>query len=76
MAIIFKASIPFFSKAWRIGEYVGAEGDFMAPVWPVKLIILIGCAAATIQFLIMAFSSFKQALQLRHPKPRKDRGDR
>ena len=63
MAIIFKASIPFFGKAWRIGEYVGAEGDFMAPVWPVKLIILIGCIAATIQFLLMAFTSFKQSLR-------------
>ncbi len=63
MSIIFKASIPFFRKAWRIGEYVGAEGDFMAPVWPVKLIILIGCVTAAIQFLLMAFTSFKQSLR-------------
>lgn len=60
MAILFKASIPLFSKAWRIDEYVGAQGDFMAPVWPVKLIILIGCAAGTIQFLLMAIDSLKQ----------------
>jgi TRAP-type mannitol/chloroaromatic compound transport system permease small subunit len=60
MAIIFKASIPFLGKAWRIGEYVGAEGDFMAPVWPVKLIILIGCAAGVLQFLLMAFGSFRE----------------
>jgi len=60
MAILFRASIPLFTKAWQIDEYVGAEGDFMAPVWPVKLIILIGCVAGTIQFLIMAYSSFRQ----------------
>ena len=60
MAIIFNASIPFLGKAWRIGEYVGAEGDFMAPVWPVKLIILIGCAAGALQFFLMAFSNFRQ----------------
>ncbi len=60
MAILFKASIPLFTKAWRIDEYVGAQGDFMAPVWPVKLIILIGCAAGAIQFLLMAVGSFKQ----------------
>jgi len=60
MAILFKASIPLFAKAWRIDEYVGAQGDFMAPVWPVKLIILIGCAAGAIQFLLMAIGSFKQ----------------
>ena len=60
MAILFKASIPLFIKAWRIDEYVGAQGDFMAPVWPVKLIILIGCAAGAIQFLLMAVDSLKQ----------------
>ena len=59
MAILFKASIPLFTKAWQIDEYVGAQGDFMAPVWPVKLIILIGCAAGAIQFLLMAIDSMK-----------------
>ena len=63
MAILFRASIPLFTKAWRIDEYVGAEGDFMAPVWPVKLIILIGCVAGTIQFLIMAYGSFRQIMR-------------
>ena len=60
MGILFNSSISLFTKAWRIDEYVGAEGDFMAPVWPVKLIILIGCAAGAIQFFLMAFGSFKQ----------------
>ncbi len=59
-AIIFKGSVPFLTKAWEIDEYVGAEGDFMAPVWPVKLIILIGCVAATIQFLLLALDDFRQ----------------
>lgn len=58
-AILFWASLPMFTKAWRINEYVGAEGDFKAPVWPVKLIILAGCAAACIQFLLMAYREFR-----------------
>ena len=65
MAILFKGSFSLFTKAWRIDEYVGAQGDFMAPVWPVKLIILIGCAAGAIQFLLMAIDSLKQ---LKTPK--------
>ncbi len=60
MVILFKSSLPMFTKAWRIGEYVGAEGDFMAPVWPVRLIILAGCAAAAVQFALMAADSFRQ----------------
>jgi TRAP-type mannitol/chloroaromatic compound transport system permease small subunit len=54
-AIIFQASLPYFTKALEIDEYVGAAGDFTAPVWPVKLIILIGSAATGIQFLLLAW---------------------
>jgi TRAP-type C4-dicarboxylate transport system permease small subunit len=63
--ILFWASWPYFTKAWRINEYVGAEGDFKAPVWPVKLIILIGCVAAGIQFLLMAGQDFHEAFKSR-----------
>jgi TRAP-type mannitol/chloroaromatic compound transport system permease small subunit len=59
MIILLTASYPLFTRAWRIDEYVGAQGDFMAPVWPVTLIILIGCAASAIQFLLMAVASFR-----------------
>lgn len=57
-AILFWASTPMLIKAWKINEYVGAEGDFKAPIWPVKLIIIIGCAAACIQFLILGGKNF------------------
>jgi TRAP-type mannitol/chloroaromatic compound transport system permease small subunit len=59
MIIMFDASLPLFKKAWRLDVYVGAEGDFMAPVWPVKLIILVGCIAAAIQFLLTAWHEFR-----------------
>lgn len=67
--ILFWASLPMFTKAWRINEYVGAEGDFKAPVWPVKLIILIGCAAACIQFLLLAWGDLKQSVAGRKAGP-------
>lgn len=60
LAVLFSASVPLFTRAWQIGEYVGAEGDFMAPTWPVKLIILIGCVAGSLQFLMIAARNFKQ----------------
>ena len=59
LVILFNASLPLFTKAWRLDVYVGAEGDFMAPVWPVKLIILIGSMAAAIQFMLMAYNDFR-----------------
>jgi len=60
MVIILKASYPMFTKAWRIDEYVGAQGDFMAPVWPVKLIILAGCLVSALQFTLIAWQRFRQ----------------
>ncbi len=74
-ALLLGASYPFFLKAWRIDEYVGAEGDFMAPVWPVKLIILIGSTAAVIQFLILAFGHFRRMFRPGNDEPRTAGGE-
>jgi TRAP-type mannitol/chloroaromatic compound transport system permease small subunit len=60
MLVILNASYPFFIKAWKINEYVGAEGDFMAPVWPVKLIILCGCLVAALQFFIETWKQWRR----------------
>lgn len=49
---LLSASWPLFDKAWERGTYVGTVGDFTAPEWPVKLVILIGCAALVMQLLI------------------------
>ena len=74
LAVLFSASVPLFTRAWQIDEYVGAEGDFMAPIWPVKLIILIGCVAGSLQFLITAFHHFMRALLLGRSGAGADRG--
>lgn len=47
---IFYATWPILTRAWARSEFVGAAGDFTAPVWPVKLMILIGCALLILQF--------------------------
>ena len=75
MGLLLHSSIPLFTKAWRIDEYVGAQGDFMAPVWPVKLIILIGCTAGAIQFLLMAVGSFKKMKDSAPAKSTSGRGN-
>ena len=74
MIILFIASLPLFTKAWSLDLYVGAEGDFMAPMWPVKLIILIGCAAASIQFILTAYREFR-AMWEGTPVPTDMRGE-
>ncbi len=41
---------PIFVRAVERGEFVGAVGDFTAPVWPVKAMILIGATTLALQF--------------------------
>ena len=53
---ILSASTPLFQKAWVRNTYEGTIGDFTAPIWPVKLIILIGCAALLVQLGLFAMT--------------------
>lgn len=51
---LFSASLPLFKKAWIRNTYEGTVGDFTAPIWPVKLVILIGCFVLMIQIVLYA----------------------
>lgn len=53
--VLLYASGPFFTRSWSSGEYAGIEGYITFPVWPVRLIILIGCFCAMVQYLIFAW---------------------
>jgi len=50
LAALLYASWPLFVKAWEANTFVGAVGDFTAPVWPVKLVIVIGTVMLMLQF--------------------------
>lgn len=69
-AVLLYASMPHLAHAWSSGEYAGIEGYITFPVWPVKLVILIGCVCAGIQFLLFAWRDGLIALGLRAPEAR------
>jgi TRAP-type mannitol/chloroaromatic compound transport system permease small subunit len=59
LAVIFFAIgllgvVPELIDAWRFDYYVGEEGLFTAPEWPIKLIIVIGCLVTLLQFVKFA----------------------
>ncbi len=66
-AVLFYASYPYFLRSWTSAEYAGIEGYITFPIWPVRLIILIGCALACIQFLIFAWQNLSALLGRRPP---------
>lgn len=59
---LFKASLPMFLSSWESGEYAGIEGYVTYPVWPVRLIILIGSFCAGLQFLLFAWRDLQVVL--------------
>lgn len=52
LAILFINIYPMFITAWTVGDYEGSAGGFTAPLWPVRLIIVIGSLVAAVQCLL------------------------
>ena len=52
MTLVLVGMVPFFIEAWEGDFYIGVEGMFTAPVWPVALIIVVAITVTMIQFLI------------------------
>jgi TRAP-type C4-dicarboxylate transport system permease small subunit len=54
MSIVLWGSLILLSGSIRNNEYVGADGVFTFPEWPVKTVIVVGCAATLVQFCVFA----------------------
>jgi TRAP-type mannitol/chloroaromatic compound transport system permease small subunit len=55
VGLILYGSVPLLAESWTRDYYVGVEGWFTVPVWPVKVIIVIGCVVTLAQFLAFAW---------------------
>lgn len=55
MFLILYGFWPTLMQAWQDDEFVGNEGVFTAPTWPVKLIVVIGCVVTMLLFLGFAW---------------------
>ena len=62
MGVILWAAWAPLVESIRIQEYVGAVGDFTAPVWPVRLIMLVGICATLITFVLLAWLDVRRML--------------
>ena len=65
MGVILWASWEPLMEAIRIQEYVGAVGDFTAPVWPVRVIMLVGMVVTLITFVLLAWLDLQRMRALR-----------
>jgi len=62
MGLVLAGTIPEFTDAWEKDYYIGVEGMFTAPLWPVALIIVVAVAVTMIQFLIMLWEHLRPLL--------------
>ena len=61
MAVILWAAWSPLAESIRIREYVGAIGDFTAPVWPIRLIMLLGLGTTLVTFVLLAHADLRRA---------------
>jgi TRAP-type mannitol/chloroaromatic compound transport system permease small subunit len=59
--IVAYATLPILRTAWEGSEFIGVVGVFTAPTWPVRAIVVIGAAAAALQYLVGAWTHIKAA---------------
>lgn len=60
MLVILWASWEPLAESVRIREYVGAIGTFQAPVWPVRLVTLVGLAATALCYALLAAADLRR----------------
>ena len=52
LAVLLVNIYPMFINAWTVDDYEGSAGGFTAPLWPVRLVIVIGSLVASAQCLL------------------------
>ena len=62
LAVMCAASWSLLVESWQNGEYLGAIGDFRAPVWIMRAVIVFGSACTALTFLLLALADFRTAL--------------
>ena len=67
--IIFRTTWPLMQQAFANDEFYGSTGVVQIPIGPLKVIILIGCAAIAVQFALLAWRDLRVASG-RMPPPR------
>lgn len=63
MGIGLWGSVPLLKEAIDRGSYLGNEGVFTAPVWPVKTVIVLGLSVCLVEFLRLAIAALRRVLR-------------
>ena len=56
---ILLGALPRLVEAYERDYFAGNVGLFTVPVWPIRLILVIGCIVVAIQFLVLAWRNLQ-----------------
>lgn len=51
------------ARSWTDSEFLGVEGLFTFPTWPMRAVVLLGAALAAIQYLLLMWQDLKESAQ-------------
>lgn len=58
-AVIAYATWPLLARAWANSEFLGVEGVFTFPIWPMRLVVFIGAGLASLQYVLLIVSDLR-----------------
>jgi TRAP-type C4-dicarboxylate transport system permease small subunit len=59
--VIAYATWPLFQRAWVNNEFLGVEGVFTFPTWPMRIVVFTGAALAAVQYALLAWQDFRDS---------------
>lgn len=59
--VIAYASWKPFLRAWTDQEFLGVEGGFTFPTWPMRAIVVMGAALAAVQYALLVWQDLKES---------------
>jgi TRAP-type mannitol/chloroaromatic compound transport system permease small subunit len=60
-SLIAYASWPPLVRAWSNDEFLGIEGVFTFPMWPMRSVVVLGASLAAVQYALLAWADFRDA---------------
>lgn len=59
--VIAYATWPLLARAWVDAEFLGVQGVFTFPTWPMRAVVVLGGALAALQYLLLALRDMRAA---------------
>jgi len=59
--VVAYATWPLLVRAWVDAEFLGVQGVFTFPTWPMRAVVVLGAGLAAVQYLLLAWRDLSEA---------------